>query len=527
MSAVKKSVPSVQSIELRSVTKRFPGVLANDSVSLSFESSRVHTLLGENGAGKSTLMHVMYGMYAPDEGQILVNGSPVHFRSPKDAAEYGIGMVHQHFMLVPSLSVLENIVLNYPSPRWPLLDLAAARERVLAMSNEYGFGIDPDAKVWQLSVGEQQRVEILRILFRDASYIILDEPTAVLTPLEVKEFMGVLRRLVADGHGIVFITHKLNEALEISDKITVLRSGKVVGETTPCDTDKNQLAGLMVGREVVPTWQKRGAAGEKVILSVRNLSARNNKGLRALNDVSFDLKEGEVLAVAGVSGNGQKELAETIAGLRRIDGGEILLGGSNLAGLDVKQRIDSGLAFIPEERMTMGVVKEFSLIENVILKSHGTPEFASGIFLRAKKIRDSAVQAIKDFDVRTPSADVAAATLSGGNIQKVILARELSSRPKLLIAAQPTRGVDIGASEYIHKRIVQIRNEGVPVLLISEDLDEIISLADRVLVLYEGQVQGIVPPSTPVEEIGLMMTGGNTHYVVDGCEDSETPPTTH
>ena len=512
---------SVQTIELKNVTKRFPGVLANDSISLRFDHSSVHTLLGENGAGKSTLMHVMYGLYEPDEGEVLVNGKSVTFRSPRDAAEHGIGMVHQHFMLVPSLSVLENIVLNYPSARRPFLDLAAARARIVAMSEEYGFCIDPDAKVWQLSVGEQQRVEILRILFRDASYIILDEPTAVLTPLEVKEFIAVLRRLVADGHGIVFITHKLNEAMEISDRITVLRGGRVVAETTPAETDKQRLAGLMVGREVVPTWSKRGEPEEGVVLSVNNLTVKSNKGLKALDDVSFELHKGEILAVAGVSGNGQRELAETIAGLREADSGKIALDGADLAGRDVSQRIEAGIAFIPEERMTMGVVKEFSLIENVILKSHASEEFARGVFLRAGKIRRFSEQAIRDFDVRTPSADVAAATLSGGNIQKVILARELSSRPRLLVAAQPTRGVDIGASEYIHKRIVQIRNDGVPVLLISEDLDEIISLADRVMVLYEGKVQGIVPPSTPVEQIGLMMTGGHTHYADPGCEDPD------
>ncbi|MEW5813811.1 MAG: ABC transporter ATP-binding protein [Spirochaetota bacterium] len=511
----------IEKIELQNITKRFPGVLANDGITLTFNRCEVHTLLGENGAGKSTLMKILYGLYKPDEGRILFNGREMAVKSPQDTADFGLGMVHQHFMLVPSFTVTENIVLNYPSPKWPFVDLESARKKIKHMSEEYGLFVNPDVPVWQLSVGEQQRVEILKVIFREASFIILDEPTAVLTPQEVEDFFKILRRMVGSGHGIIFISHKLNEVLKISDKITVLRNGRIVGRVQPIETTGSELANMMVGREVLTSFKKEEKPQErKPILRFQNVEVLNDKKLTALADFSFDLMEGEVLGIAGVSGNGQKELAEAIAGLRKVEKGKIFIGEKDITNQKADEIIKSKVAYIPEERMRMGVIKDFTVMENLILKSHSRSPQANWIFLNLKHIRESSQGIIEEFDVRTPSIDTPVRNLSGGNIQKLILARELSTRPDILIAAQPTRGVDVGASEYIHRRIVEMRNQGVTVLLISEDLDEIMELSDRIMVIYEGKNVGIVPPSTPVEQIGLMMTGGFGQEATAGINSS-------
>jgi len=496
----------INEIDLRNITKKFPGVLANNNVSVSFKTHEIHTLLGENGAGKTTLMRILYGMYQPDSGEIYINGKKVTISSPKEAIDLGIGMVHQHFMLVPSLSVLENIVLNYPSPKAPFIDFETARKRIKKMSDQYGLKIDPDAKIWQMSVGEQQRVEILKILYRDASFIILDEPTAVLTPQEVDELFKTLREL-KKTRGIIFISHKLKEVMQISDRITVLRNGSVVGETEPSKTNINELAKMMVGREITNQWAKEKIENNRTILKIENLVAKNDKGLLALKNVSLEIKEGEILGLAGVSGNGQKELEEVLSGLRKAISGRILLEGVNITNKSPKEIINMGISYIPEERMTTGIIADFTVAENLILKNHDYPPLSRWIFLNERNIINHAKNLVKEFDVRTPSVTTLVQNLSGGNIQKLILARELAGTPKLLIASQPTRGVDIGATEYIHKRIVETANRGSAVLLISEDLDEILELSDKIAVMYEGEIVGVVSPTTPVEKIGLMMTG--------------------
>jgi len=496
----------IKEIELRNITKRFPGVVANDNVTVKFKSQEIHTLLGENGAGKTTLMRILYGMYQPDSGEIIINSKKVKISSPKEAIDLGIGMVHQHFMLVPSLSVIENVILNYPSPKAPFIDFESARKKIKEMSDQYGLRIDPDAKIWQLSVGEQQRVEILKILFRDASFIILDEPTSVLTPQEVEDLFKTLKEL-KKTRGIVFISHKLKEVLQISDKITVLRNGEVVGETEPSKTNINQLAKMMVGREIINQWSREKSKKERVILKIENLNIKSDKGLTAVKNLSLEVKEGEILGLAGVSGNGQRELEEVLSGLRKAANGKILLEGIDITNKPPKEIIKLGVSYIPEERMSTGVIEDFTVTENLILKNHDSRPFSKWIFLNNRVIIEYAKKLTKEFDVRTPSVTTPVKNLSGGNIQKLILARELVGTPKLLIASQPTRGVDIGATEYIHKRIIEIANKGTAVLLISEDLDEIIELSDRVAVMYGGKIVGIVSPDTPTEKIGLMMTG--------------------
>ena len=496
----------IQQVEMRGIVKRFPGVLANDHVDFDVRAGEVHALLGENGAGKSTLMRQLYGLYQPDEGQILINGQAQVFRSPADAIRAGIGMIHQHFMLVPTLTVAENVALGLRSSREPLLDLDKVSARILELARAYGLKVDPHVPVWQLAVGEQQRVEIVKALYRGASLIILDEPTAVLTPQEVDDLFATLKRMAAEGHALIFISHKLREVTAISDRVTVLRDGRVVGARPTPGVTRNELAQMMVGREIKPIKPQPVPAGE-VRLKVEALRAQGDRGTEMLRGVDLEVRAGEIVGLAGVSGNGQRELAEVLAGLRPSTGGRIYLDGQDVTTQPVRQRIAAGQAYIPEERMRDGVVREFTVQENLFLHDHAAPAYTHGIFMDLAQIKGRARQLVHDFSVKTPRLETPLKSLSGGNIQKLILARELSRQPKVLIAAQPTRGVDVGATEYIHERLMAQRHAGTAILLISEDLDEVMALSDRIAVMYEGQIVGLVPPTTPVAEVGLMMTG--------------------
>lgn len=498
----------VEHMEMIGIVKRFPGVLANDHVNFDVKAGEIHTLLGENGAGKSTLMRQLYGLYRPNEGKILINGVEKVFRSPQDAIAAGIGMIHQHFMLVPSLTVVENVALGLKSSRGPMLELDKVEKRVRELSEQYGLKVDPKAYIWQLAVGEQQRVEILKALYRGADLLILDEPTAVLTPQEVDEFFVVLRQMARDGHSLIFISHKLHEVLAISNRITVLRDGKWVGERENKDVTRAELAQLMVGRPVILQYDRPEPCFGEVRLKVDNLRVKGDRGEDALRGVSLELCSGEILGLAGVSGNGQRELAQALAGLRPVKDGRILLDGIDVTYASIPQRIEAGQSYIPEERMKDGAVRDFSVSDNYILEDHGKQPYSRLTFLNFKKIEELSRKAVDEFAVKTPSLKTPLKNLSGGNIQKLIMARELSRKPKVLIAAQPTRGVDIGASEYIHKRLLQQRSEGTATLLISEDLDEIRALSDRIAVIYEGKIVGIVdgPTSTPAQ-LGLMMAG--------------------
>ncbi len=495
-------------LEMRGIVKRFPGVVANDHVDFDVHEGEIHTLLGENGAGKSTLMKVLYGLYHPDEGEILINGHPTTIDSPRDAINLGIGMIHQHFMLVPTLTVAENVTLGLRSPRGPLLDLDSVSERIEELSATYGLQVDPGAYVWQLSVGEQQRVEILKALYRNATLLALDEPTAVLTPQEVNELFATMRSMTAEGHALIFISHKLHEVLEISDRITVLRSGRNVGTIRAEEASRERLARMMVGREVILEPEKPPVEVDGVRLMVKGVRALSNRGTEGLRGVDLDVRGGEILAVAGVSGNGQRELAEIIAGLRPTTAGTVAIDGVDVTHADPGRRRDLGLSYIPEERMRDGAVRDFSVAENLMLHQFDKPPYARHGFLDFAEIRAHCDLLIRQFDVKTPNPEAPAKTLSGGNIQKMILARELSTNPKVLVAAQPTRGVDIGATEYIHRRLLDQREAGTATLLISEDLDEILALADRIAVIYEGEIMGVVDRADAnIEQIGLMMAG--------------------
>lgn len=498
---------SIQSVELRNITKHFPGVLANSNVNFDVRAGEIHALLGENGAGKSTLMKILYGLYQPNEGEILVNGRAVKIKSPIDAMRQGIGMVHQHFQLVPVFTVAENVALGLRSSREPMTDLEVVSKRLLALGEQYGLKVDPNAIVWQLAVGQQQRVEILKALYRDAALLILDEPTAVLTPQEVDDLFVTLRKLTETGHSLIFISHKLHEVMKISDRVTVLRDGRVVGTVATKDTTQKELAKMMVGRDVITAWDKPKCPSDSAVLRIDKLSALNDKGMPAVKNLSLQVCAHEILGIAGVSGNGQRELAETIAGLRHAQSGSVIVNGRDLTNRPPAEIIASEVAFIPEERMTMGVIRDFTVQENAILETHANAPLARNTLFNFRAIEKHATQLVREYDVKTPTLDTPVKSLSGGNIQKLILARELTRSPKLLIAAQPTRGVDIGATEYIHKRLIEQRNAGMAILLISEDLDEVLALADRIAVMYEGEIVGIVEPNTPVDELGLMMAG--------------------
>ena len=500
--------PAIGSLEMRRIVKRFPGVLACDAVDFDIRRGEVHALLGENGAGKSTLMKILYGLYSPESGEVLLNGGPVAIRTPTDAIGLGIGMIHQHFMLVDTLTVTENVALGLPSSRGALLDLEKVAARIRELSETYNLNVNPDALVWTLAVGERQRVEIIKALYSGAALLILDEPTAVLTPQEVEDLFRILRRMTADGHSLIFISHKLHEVLAISDRVTVLREGKCIGTVLASKMSRSDLARMMVGRDVLLDRNHSRVAHGPVRLSLENLSALGVTGQESLRGVSLQIHAGEILGLAGVSGNGQRELAEVIAGLRSVTGGRVVMDGADITSQGAGERTAGGLAYIPEERMHDGVVREFSVAENLILQDHIRPPFTRGIFLDFKQIASHCQGLVESFRVKTPSIDTPTKSLSGGNIQKLILARELARSPKVLVAAQPTRGVDIGAMEYIHQRLLDQRANGTATLLISEDLDEVLALSDRIAVMYEGQVMDVVKrEQTSAEELGLLMAG--------------------
>ncbi len=500
----------IHQLEMRGIVKRFPGVLAADEIDFDVQSGEIHALLGENGAGKSTLMKMLYGLYHPDEGQILINGEPTIIKHPQDAIQHGIGMIHQHFMLVPSLTVAENIALGMKSSRGVRLDLDVVSRRVLELSEIYNLKVDPNLPIWQLAVGEQQRVEILRALYKGAALLILDEPTAVLTPQEVDGLFRILNQLAADGHALVFISHKLHEVLEISHRVTVLRDGRRVNSIPTRQATKSNLAEMMVGRPVLLEYDKNPPNPQGARLILNRVSALSNRGTVGLKEVSLTLRGGEIVGIAGVSGNGQQELAQCIAGLRSTTSGSVLVDGNDVTNSRPSRLNALGLSYIPEERMIDGVIKEFSVAENLVLQDHGHKKFTWGrIFMDFRKIKVACHTAIKTYEIKTPSAETLIKSLSGGNIQKLVLARELSREPGVLIAAQPTRGVDIGATEYIHQRLLEERDNGTAILLISEDLDEIRALSDRILVMYEGQIVGEVENrDVDIEHLGLLMTGG-------------------
>ncbi|MDO5700926.1 MAG: ABC transporter ATP-binding protein [Bowdeniella nasicola] len=494
-------------LELRQITKVFGPLVANDSIDLVVQPGEIHALLGENGAGKSTLMNVLYGLYRPDGGQILIDDEPVHFSGPGDAVAAGIGMVHQHFMLVPVFTVAESVALGYePTGALGIIDTERAAAKVRELSDRFGFDIDPDATIEDLSVGAQQRVEIIKALSRDAEILILDEPTAVLTPQETDELLQIMRELKGQGRSIILITHKLREVKAVADRITVIRRGTVVGTARP-DASESELASAMVGRAVDLGVTKEAAHIGEASFVVRDLTVLDSLGRAVVDDVSLTVHAGEIVAVAGVQGNGQTELAEAILGLREVSAGQITLDGTNLAGASVKDRLRAGIGFVPEDRSTDGMIATFSIAENMILDVYDRPPFASGMSMKPSVVGDNAEKLREEFDVRVTSVRDPISTLSGGNQQKVILAREMSRSLRLLVASQPTRGLDVGSIEFVHSRVVAERDEGVPVLIISTELDEVYGLADRIVVMYRGRIVGIVDPDTPRSVLGLMMAG--------------------
>jgi len=494
-------------VQMKGITKRFPGVLANDYIDFEVRKGEVHALLGENGAGKTTLMNILYGIYRPDEGEIYIRGKKVEIRSPKDAIKLGIGMVHQHFMLVYPHTVAENVALGLKGAS--LVNPTKSVEKMIREFGEkYGLKVDPNARIWQLSVGEQQRVEIIKALCRGAEVLILDEPTSVLTPGETKELFKILRAMAKEGKSIIFISHKLDEVMEVSDRVTVLRKGRVVVTKKTSETNKVELARMMVGREVIFRIKRETVEKGRVVLQVENLHALNDKGLLALKGVTFNVKEGEILGIAGVAGNGQRELVEVITGLRKATKGRVIIMGEDVTNKSPREIAEKKVAHIPEERIRMGLVPNMSVAENLILKRYREPTFSRGLMLDKEKIEEFAKELVKKYEIMTPSIHTPAKLLSGGNIQRLILARELSGSPKLIVAAHPTYGLDVAATEYIRKLLLEQKKKGAAVLLVSEDLEEIMELSDRIAVMFEGEVMGIVDAEkASIEEIGLMMAG--------------------
>ena len=503
-------------LELRGITKRFPGVVANDNVNLELNTGEVLSLIGENGAGKSTLMSVLYGMYKPDEGEILIDGAPLVFASPADAIAAGIGMVHQHFMLVPVFTVAENVVLGVePTGSLGKLKIDEARRMVREISDKYNLDLDPDAVIEDLPVGVQQRVEIVKVLLRDAKVVVFDEPTAVLTPSEIIEFFEIVKTLVSAGRGVVFITHKLKEALNIADRIAVLRRGKVVGEADPKTATESQIAEMMVGRPVQLTVDKNSAKAGDVVLKVTDLTVLDADGRTHVENVSFEVHSGEIVGIAGVQGNGQTELVEALTGLRKATSGVVALDGKDLTHSDPRERHQMGMAHIPEDRQRQGLVGGLSVAENLVLTRYHDDQFSHGVIVDWEAADAIAETLITEYDIRTPSKETGVGTLSGGNQQKVIVARELSRDLRLTIAAQPTRGVDVGSIEYIHSRIVKERDAGTAVLIVSTELEEVMALSDRLLVMYRGKVVAELDPKkvTPME-VGLYMAGSRPDSAV-------------
>ena len=497
-------------LEARNLVKRFPGVIANDDVSLQVREGEILALLGENGAGKSTLVKMIYGLYEPDEGEIFIHGESVRLSGPRDAIRRGIGMVHQHFQLVPVFTVAENVVLGDEPRRWPFVNVRKARAEVARLADEYGLQVDVDARVEDLPVGAQQRVEILKALYRKADILILDEPTAVLTPQETDELLRVMRGFAESGVAVIFITHKLREVLAVADTIEVLRGGRTVGTTHPQDTDQAGLAHMMVGRSVLLRAEKQPAKPGKVVLNVQDLSVENDLGLPAVRDVSFEIRSGEILGIAGVEGNGQRELVEALTGLRRARSTAVTVQGKSSAGSNPRDVHLMGVGHVPEDREKDGLVGPYSVADNLVLNRFDSPEFSTRGIRDRKAVAALATSLVSNFDIRTPGVDTTVQSLSGGNKQKVVIARELAAKPALLIASQPTRGVDVGSIEFIHSQIISARDEGAGVLLVSAELDEVLSLSDRVAVMYDGRLVAIMDSADADRaHIGRLMAGGD------------------
>src|SRR6187455_2842704 len=498
-----------QVLEMRHVTKSFPGIVANDDVSFDLREGEVHALLGENGAGKSTLMNILYGLYHPDEGEIVIKGTPVRLGSPSASIGAGVGMVHQHFMLIPVMTVAENIVLaEEPTRSGIVFDLREAERRVREISDRFGLAVDPTARIEDITVGQQQRVEILKALYREADILVLDEPTAVLTPQEAQDLFEVIRGLTARGKSVIFITHKLNEVLDIADRITVLRRGKLIETLPAAGATEASLARLMVGREVLLRVDKTEATPGEPLLSVHDLHVFDDRGIEKVRGVTFEVRAGEIIGIAGIDGNGQTELIDAMTGLRHVDAGTVVVEGRDVTSLGVQDHFDSGLGHIPEDRQRRGLVLEFSIAENLAIHDYRSAPDSRFGWLSPSRLIERARRLIREFDVRGGGPRTRAAGLSGGNQQKVILAREINRDPKVLIAAQPTRGLDVGAIEVVHARLIEERNEGRAILLVSLELEEVLSLSDRILVIYEGELVGEFPPTATEEELGIAMTGG-------------------